>query len=88
LQAIKNYDRMVFIGLFNELDKVKVLKMGSLRWLGYLFRMQELHPCRRLILPKPEGTWHIGKPNLRVLESVEEDLKNMGVRNRRFNLQD
>jgi len=50
--------------------------------------MQELHPCIRLILLKPEGTWHIGKPNLRVLESVEEDLKNMGVRNWRCNLQD
>jgi hypothetical protein len=65
-----------------------VLKIGRLRWLGHLFKMQELHPCRRLILLKPKGTWHIGKPNLRVLESVEGDLKNMGMRNWRCNLQD
>jgi hypothetical protein len=62
-------------------QNVKVLKIRSLWWLGHLFRMQELHPCIRLILLKPEGTWHIVKPNLWVLESVEEDLKNMGVRN-------
>jgi len=49
--------------------------------------MQELHPCRRLIRLKPEDTWHIGKPNLRVLEPVEEDLKNMGMRNWSCNLQ-
>ena len=79
---------MVLIVLFDELDVVKVLKIGRLRWLGHLFRMQELHPCRRLILLKPEGTWHIAKPNLRVLESVGEDLKNMGVRNWRCNPQD
>jgi hypothetical protein len=81
LQAIKNYDRMVFIVLFDELDIVKLLKIGRLRWLGHLFRVQELYPCRRLIILKPEGIWHVEKPNLRMLESVEEDLKNMGVRN-------
>ena len=72
----------------DELDVVKVLKIGRLRWLEHLCRMQELHPCRGLILLKPEGTWHIGKPNLRVLESVEGDLKNMGMRSWRCNLQD
>jgi hypothetical protein len=43
--------------------------------------MQELDPCRKLTLIKPEGTQHVGKPKWRWLESGEEDLKNMGVRN-------
>ena len=30
---------------------------------------------------KLEGTRRVGKPSLRWLESVEEDLKNMGIRN-------
>ena len=50
--------------------------------------MQELDPCRKIILLKPEGTQHVGKPRLRWFESVEEDLKNMGVRNWRRKSQD
>ena len=30
--------------LYDELDIDKVIKMGRLRWLGHLFRMQELDP--------------------------------------------
>jgi len=32
-------------------------------------------------LLKPEGTRRVGESILRWLESVEEDLKNMGIRN-------
>jgi hypothetical protein len=43
--------------------------------------MQELDPYRKLALIKPEGTRRVGEPQLRWLESVEGDLKKMGVRN-------
>jgi hypothetical protein len=66
--------------LCDELDVVKVIKIRILKWLGYLFRMQELDPCRKLTVLKSEGT-HVGKPRLRWLGSVKTDLKNMGVRN-------
>jgi hypothetical protein len=58
-----------------------VKKTGSLRWLGHLFRMQELDPCRKLTLLKPGGNGHVGKPKLRRLESVREDLKKKALRN-------
>jgi hypothetical protein len=58
-----------------------VLKIRRLRSLAHLFRMQELDPCRKLTLYKPEGTPHFRNPRLRWLELVEEDLKNMGIRN-------
>jgi hypothetical protein len=35
---------------YDELDIVKVINMGRLRWLGQHFRMQELDPCRKLPL--------------------------------------
>lgn len=57
-----------------------MVKTGRQRWLGHLFRTQELDPCRQLTLFKPEGTRRGGKPGLRWLESVEEDLKKMGWR--------
>jgi len=43
--------------------------------------MKELDPCIKLVLLKPDGTQCVGKPKLGSLESVQEDLKNMGVRN-------
>jgi hypothetical protein len=73
--------------LCNELDVVRVMKIGRLRWLGQLFRMHEVDPCRKLTLIKPEGTRRVGKPKLRWLESAEGDLK-MGVRNWRRMSQD
>jgi hypothetical protein len=65
--------------LYNELDTLKVIKMGRLRWLGHLFRMQKLDPCRTLTLLKPESTRSVGKPKLRLLQSVQEDLKKVSV---------
>jgi hypothetical protein len=67
--------------LYNEPDRVKEAKIGRLSWLEHIFRIQELDPCRRLTALKPEGSRPVGKPELNWLESVEEDVKKMGVRN-------
>jgi hypothetical protein len=42
----------------------EVIKIGLLRWLGDLFRMQELDPCRELTVLKAEGTGLVGKLKL------------------------
>jgi hypothetical protein len=42
--------------------------------------MQELVRCRDIDVLKPEGTRRVGKSQVRWLDSVEEDLKKMGVR--------
>jgi hypothetical protein len=67
---------------------VRVIKIGRLRWLGHFFRMQELDPCRKLTLYKPEGTRRVGKLRTRWLESVETDLRKMGIKNWRRKTQD
>jgi hypothetical protein len=74
--------------LYNEPDIVKVNKVGRLRWLGHLFRMQEQNSCRKLTLHKSEGTRQAGRPAIRWLDSAEEDLKTMRVRNWRRKRQD
>jgi hypothetical protein len=46
--------------LYDQLDTVRVINVGRLRWLGHLFRMQEFDSCRKLTQLKPEGTfWFI-----------------------------
>jgi hypothetical protein len=66
--------------LYDELDIVKVVKIGRLKWLGEFCRTQELDPCRRFTLLHPEGNRRVGKPHLRWFEAVEEDLRRMGWR--------
>jgi hypothetical protein len=48
--------------------------------MGQLVRMQEMDPCRKLALLEPEGTRRVGKPTLRWLESVEEEMKKIDLR--------
>jgi hypothetical protein len=67
---------------------VKVMKIGPLRWLGHLFRIQEQNPCWDLTLHKPEGTGRVGRPAVRWLHSVEGHVKIMGFRNWRQKSQD
>jgi len=58
-----------------------VINIGGLRWLGHLFRLQEVDPCRKFTHLKLEGTELVGKRQLMWLVSVEEDVKNMSIRN-------
>ena len=62
--------------VYDELDIVKMIKTGRLKWLGQLLRMQEMDPGRMLTVLKPEGTRRVGKLKLKWrLESVEGELK-------------
>jgi hypothetical protein len=42
--------------LYNEPDIIKMVKAARLRWLGHLYRTEELNPCKKLIFSKPMGT--------------------------------
>jgi len=51
------------------MDIVKEIKIGRLRWMGHVFRMQELDGCRKLTVLKTD-TRRVGKPKFRWLETV------------------
>ena len=38
----------------DEIDLVRVVKIGILKWLGHISKMQELDPCRKLT----QTRWH------------------------------
>jgi hypothetical protein len=74
--------------LYMKPEIVKVIKVGRLKFLGHLCRIQEQDSCRKLAFHKPEGTRQVGTPLIRWLDSVEDDLKIMGFRNWRRKSQD
>ena len=43
-------------------------------------RMPEENPVKKLTLLRPEGSRRTGRPKLRWLDGVKEDLRNLGIR--------
>ena len=70
---VRQFHNNEFYALCAEIDTVKVIKTGRFRWLGHLFRMQELDPHRKLTVLKPEGIRRVGRPKLRWLQSAKEN---------------
>jgi hypothetical protein len=58
---------------------VKTLKLGRLKWPGHSTRANETSLCRKLTSSKYEETRRTGRPRLRWLDSVEKDLRILGV---------
>jgi hypothetical protein len=69
-------DQGIIMNITNEPDTVKVIKGRRLRWLGKL-----LQNTGAKTVHKPEGTRRVGRPAIRWLHSVDEDLKTTGARN-------
>ena len=46
----------------------------------FIMRMPEENPVKKLALLRPEGSRRAGRPKLRWLDVVEEDLRNFGIR--------
>jgi len=60
------------------------IKKGRLRWLGHVERMSEERVVKRLYQNTPEGSRSVGRPRLRWMDNVREDLRKMGVTNWRI----
>jgi len=70
--------------LYGELDMATEIKKGRLRWLGHVERMGEERVVNRLYQNTPEGSRSVGRPRLRWMDDVREDLRWMGVTNWRI----
>ena len=52
-----------------------------MRWLGNVERMSEEMVVKWLHQNTPEGSRSVGRPRLRWMDDVREDLREMGVTN-------
>jgi hypothetical protein len=67
--------------LIEGVDIVRFIKAQRIRWLGYIQRMDQARPTRKLLDWKPIGTRPVGRPRQRLQEDVMEGLKKLKAKN-------
>jgi hypothetical protein len=65
--------------LFKEPNIVESIKINRLKWLGHIRRMDESSLCRQLVFSQLEGSRKKGRPKLKWLDDVLQDLKILKV---------
>ena len=61
-------------------DIVNVIKIRRLEWLGHVVRMNETRSVKKISEGKLEGRRSRGRPRLRWINDVEDDLRKLGVK--------
>ncbi|XP_073976459.1 uncharacterized protein [Rhodnius prolixus] len=65
--------------LYKDADLVTTIKIGRLRWLGHLERMDRWRGPRKAFEGHPGGKRPRGRRRLRWLQDVEDDLQKMQI---------
>jgi hypothetical protein len=74
--------------VYRSPDIVTAIKVRKLEWLGHIIRMDGARMAKKVFVSKPEGRRDIGRPKLRCLDDVEDDIKALGIRRWRIKAQD
>ncbi|XP_045452694.1 phospholipid-transporting ATPase ABCA3-like [Melitaea cinxia] len=65
--------------MYDEPNVIKTIKIGRLRWAGHVLRMDNARVPKRFLEGRPEGRRSRGRPKLRWLDGVEQDIKILGA---------
>ena len=65
---------------YKSQDIVTVIKIRRLEWLGHVIRVNETRSVKKVLEGKLEGRRGRGRPRLRWINDVEEDLRKLGVK--------
>jgi hypothetical protein len=65
---------------YKSQDIITVIKIRRLEWLGYVIRMDETSSVKKIFEGKLEGRRGRGRPRLRWINDVEDDLRKLGVK--------
>ena len=65
---------------YKSQDIVTVIKIQRLEWLGHVIRMNETRSVKKIFEGKLEGRRGRGRPRLKWIDDVEDDLRKLGVK--------
>jgi hypothetical protein len=65
---------------YKSQDIVSAMKIRRLEWLGHIIRMHEARIVKKIFEENLEGRRGRGRPRLRWINDVEEDLRMLGVK--------
>jgi hypothetical protein len=66
--------------MYRKTNIVTIILVIRLERTGHLVRMSVDRTVKKVFLGKPDGRSKAGRPKLRVLDCIENDLKSMGVK--------
>ena len=69
-----------FVTKYKTPDIVSIIKIRRLVWLGHVVRMNETWSVKKIFEGKLEGRRGRGRPRLRWINDVENDLRKLGVK--------
>ena len=69
-------------------DIIKLIKSQRLRWVAHVMRMENTRTTRKITEWKPYKTRPVGRPRLRWMDQVEEDLRRMKITGWRVKIED
>jgi hypothetical protein len=64
--------------LYSSPDVIRMVKSGSMRWVGHVARMGEKRNAYRLLVRKPERNKPLGRPRRRWVDNIRLDLGEIG----------
>jgi hypothetical protein len=65
--------------VYRKTNIATTIKVRRLQWAGHLERMSDDRAVKKLFRGKPDGRRKTGRPKLRWLDCIENDLESMGV---------
>jgi hypothetical protein len=65
---------------YKSQDIITVIKIRRVEWLGPIIRMDESRSVKKIFEGKLEGRRGRGRPRLRWINDVEDDLRKLGVK--------
>ena len=65
---------------YKSQDIVTVIKIRRLEWLGHVIRMNETRSVKKIFEGKLEGGRGRGRPRLRWINDVEDDVRKLSVK--------